>query len=158
MKYQFNQEISKDNILSFYKEFKDGKTEPFYKSEEIPSEPIDGNVKVIVSKSFKTEIIDYEDDAIIMFHLPWCEYCKEILPIFHEIADEMASTKGLKFGKLDSSLNEIKGVTVPTFPTILYYKKGDKENPVLFTEETRTKEYIEAFIEGQQKEKSQTAL
>lgn len=148
LKYAFKGEVTKDSVIQFYEDLNAKKLEPFFKSEPIPSEPFEGNVKKIVSDNYEAEVIHKDIDLFVMFHLPWCDHCKELMPIFHEIADELSSTNSLILAKIDSSLNEVKGVSVPTFPTLLYYKKGSKEKPILFTEEQRTKELLKNFIKG----------
>ena len=148
IKYAFKGEISKEKILEFYQNYTENNLSPLYKSEPIPSEPYDGNVKKIVSDNFEKEIIEYEHDSMVMFYLPWCEHCKDLEPIYTEIANEFAVNKGLIISKIDSSLNDVKGVTITSFPTILYYKKGEKSRPILFEKDDKSKENLTSFIQG----------
>lgn len=141
-------EISKEKILEFYQSYTENNLTRLYKSEAIPSEPYEGNVKKVVSDNFQKEIIDYEHDVMVLFYLPWCDHCKELEPIYSEIANEYAVNKGLVVSKIDSSLNDINGVTITAFPTILYYKAGKKEIPIQFDQEDKSKDNLISFIKG----------
>jgi len=42
--------------------------------------------------------------AFVVFFAPWCKYCKLLLPIFQELAKQMAATEQLVFATVDSKI------------------------------------------------------
>ena len=37
------------------------------------------------------------DFAFVVFFAPWCKHCKVLLPVFQDLAKQMANTDGLTF-------------------------------------------------------------
>ena len=73
---------------------------------------------------------DSEDDVLLEFYAPWCGHCKALAPKYDELALELKDVKGLVIAKIDSTGNEIEGVSVSGFPTIKFFPKGSKWAPV----------------------------
>ena len=44
---------------------------------------------------------DWESDLAIMFYTPWCKYCKQMSPIWDQIATLSSKTKDLVVGKFN---------------------------------------------------------
>lgn len=73
---------------TFIQEWKDGKIEKHLKSEDIPATQ-DEAVRVIVGKSFQSEVVDSGKDVLLEFYAPWCGHCKKLAPIYEELAAEL---------------------------------------------------------------------
>jgi len=131
-KYTFEgnaKDLSLDGLKKFISEFKEGKLQPFLKSEEIPATN-DEPVKVIVGKSFGSVVTNNDDDVLVEFYAPWCGHCKKLAPIWDQLAAELKEVPHLVIAKMDATANEVDGVDIRGFPTLKFYKKGDKKNPV----------------------------
>lgn len=61
----------------------------------------------------------------------------------------MKDVAGLTIGKFDATANEVDGVDIKGYPTLLFYPKGGKGSPISFDGE-RDAEGIKNFL----KEKS----
>jgi len=72
-------------LTKFIDNWKAGKLEKYFKSEEIP-EKNDDAVKVIVGKTFKELVIDNDKDVLLEFYAPWCGHCKALTPKYEEAA------------------------------------------------------------------------
>jgi protein disulfide-isomerase A1 len=61
-----------------------------------------------------------------MFYAPWCGHCKKLMPVWEELAKEMASNSDIVMAKFDATLNEVDGVQVKGYPTLKFYSKDNK--------------------------------
>jgi len=137
--------IDEDNIDRFLEDFKVGRLKASLKTEDAPKEET-GNVKVIVSKTFKEEVMEKDDvDVLVEFYAPWCGHCKELAPRYEALATKLKHVEKLVVAKVNAEANEIEGVFVEGFPTLRLYPATKKHDPVEFTGE-RTVEEIEAWL------------
>ena len=143
-KYKMKGEINYENIINFIKDWEDNKLKRSLKSEKEPKNN-NGNVKIVVGKSFEKEVIKNDKDVMVLFYAPWCNHCKEFIPKFEEVAKILKGNDKLILAKMDGSANEVESVSIKGFPTILFYKGNNKENPVRY-EGKRTTEDIVRFI------------
>ena len=89
-----------------------------------------------------------EKDVLVEFYAPWCGHCKKLAPIYDELAQKVASSPEVLIAKMDATANEYPGLEIKGFPTLLFYKKGDKSNPMPYEGE-RTLEGMLKFLEEQ---------
>ncbi|RVE61371.1 hypothetical protein OJAV_G00170100 [Oryzias javanicus] len=87
---------------------------------------------------------------LIEFYAPWCAFCKQLDPVWHQIGSELRSLGSMvQVGKVDATVNTglAKEFRVRTYPAIFMLKKNTKYN----YPGPRTKEGIMDFasrIEG----------
>jgi len=120
-----------------------GKLDPTLKSEEAP-EDSKSPVKVIVGKTFKSEVIESNKDVMIEFYAPWCGHCKALEPEFTRLGKEFETVDSVVIAKMDATANEVDEVDVQGFPTIHFYKAGSKTATKY--EGGRTKDDMAAYI------------
>ncbi|KAH8738656.1 hypothetical protein FG386_000651 [Cryptosporidium ryanae] len=131
----YGQKLLQDsNIEHFINEFISGRIEPYYKSEEPPSEEDNtGAVRIVVSKTFKKEVIDNNLDVFIVFFAPWCGHCRKLEPDFHSLAFRLQGLSDkLKIAKIDGSQNDVPNIQIFGFPTLLLFKSGEKDKPMFY--------------------------
>jgi protein disulfide-isomerase A1 len=136
--------VTADSIKHFVNEWTSGNLKPYFKSEPIPehnNEP----VKVIVGHSFNKEVLESDKHVLLEYYAPWCGHCKSLAPIYDALAKNLAHVHDLVIAKVDATANEIEGSNVRGFPTIKFYKKGDKHNPIDY-EGDRTEEGFIEFL------------
>lgn len=127
-KFMYEQDINAltvDAIGAWVDDFKNGKLSPFLKSEEIP-ETQEGPVHVVVGKSFEQVVMDPSKDVLVKYYAPWCGHCKKLAPIWDELAEHYASVNDLVIAKFDSTANEVDGVDIRSYPTLIFYPKDNK--------------------------------
>jgi len=82
---------------------------------------------------------------LIEFYAPWCGHCKSLEPIWNQLGEEYANRKDIVIAKMDSTANEVESVNVSGFPTIKFYQRGNKRNPVNYDGD-RNKEAFIAWL------------
>ena len=134
-------DFSIDHIKSFLHDFKAKALKPFLKSQEVPeqNEP----VVVVVGKSFNDVVMDDNKDVLIEFYAPWCGHCKKLAPIWDEVAAKLKDVPNLVIAKFDSTANEVDGLEIRGYPTLKFYPKGGKQNPLDFDADRDAEHIIE---------------
>jgi len=92
-----------------------------------------GNLKGRVElEAFEDEGGDKHDDnyiyrnkAFVLFHVPWCGYCKNVMPIWDQLAQQY-SDKGVNIMKVDCEKFTDMSTKhqVDSYPTIRFYPQG----------------------------------
>ena len=132
-KYNMIGAITVENIFKFVDDWENKKLKPHLKSADEPKEN-NGDVRVVVGKTFQKEVIDNDKDVLLLFYAPWCGHCKEFHPKFEEAARILKKDNPkLLFAKMDATENEVESVNIEGYPTIKFYpgNKKDKE-PIEF--------------------------
>jgi len=127
-KYRYKGEYTEEEIGKFVEDFMAEKIEEDIKSEEIPKEN-KGPVYKVVGKTFKDEVINSDMDVFVKFYAPWCGHCKTLAPVYEELAEKLKEGNKLKFVEIDSSVNEVPGHSISSYPTLKLFLRNDRENP-----------------------------
>ena len=63
-----------------------------------------------------------------MVDAPWCGHCKQLAPIWDQLAEHFQNNEDVTIAKMDSTKNEVEGISIEGFPTLKFFPKGaDKE-------------------------------
>ncbi|KAE9347376.1 Protein disulfide-isomerase [Phytophthora rubi] len=122
-----------EDLVAFEKSYFEGNLTPQLKSAD-PEDDSDEAVKVIVGTQFQERVIDNEKDVLLEFYAPWCGHCKSLAPKYEELAEKFADVDSIMIAKMDATANEIDhaGVDVRGFPTIIFFRAKDKQNPIVY--------------------------
>lgn len=129
VKYRYEGSLSEmtvESLSHFIDEFKAGSLKPFLKSENIP-ENNNGPVKVIVGHTWNEIVADPTKDVLVKYYAPWCGHCKSLAPIWTELGQFVEGLEDVVIAKMDSTANEVPGVSVKSYPTLIWYPKGNKK-------------------------------
>uniref|UniRef100_A0A8C6UC36 protein disulfide-isomerase n=1 Tax=Neogobius melanostomus TaxID=47308 RepID=A0A8C6UC36_9GOBI len=113
----------------------DGTAEPYYLSEPVPEDWDKGAVKVLVGKNFKSVALDPTKNVFVEFYAPWCDFCKQLAPIWQELGEKYADHADIVIAKMDATANEVDGLEVGGFPALKYYPADGKEVILLLTDD-----------------------
>ena len=115
------------------------------KSQQIPSKQA-GPVVVVVGKSFEKVVLDPHKDVLIELYAPWCGHCKQLEPIYKELAKRLKSEKNVIIAKMDATANDSPANYLASgYPTIYFAPSNRKDDPMLF-EGNLTLEELMAFV------------
>jgi protein disulfide-isomerase A1 len=145
-----NAEITVANLQKFVGDILDGKLKAHLMSEEVPADWDSKPVKVLVGKNFAQVAKDQSKNVFVEFYAPWCGHCKQLAPIWEELAEKYKDNSDIVIAKMDSTTNEVEDVKIQSFPTLKFFPKGSDE--VVDYSGERTLEALIKFIEsgGQQ--------
>ncbi|KAF7829820.1 protein disulfide-isomerase [Senna tora] len=137
--------LEPEHIPAWLKDYKDGKIQPYKKSEPIPevnNEP----VKVVVADSLQDIVFNSGKNVLLEFYAPWCGHCKKLAPILDEVAVSFQNDADVVIAKLDATANDIPSETfdVQGYPTLYFRSASGKISQY---DGNRTKEDIIDFIE-----------
>jgi protein disulfide-isomerase A1 len=144
LRYQMDgKKVTQDVVKKFLDDFKQGKLQPFLKSEEPPASN-DGPVRVIVGSTFESEVSKAGKWVLLEVYAPWCGHCKKLAPIYDEVGKAFAG-QGVTVAKVDATANDLpQALNISGFPTILLFK-GDGSSPEVYSGD-RTWTKITAYI------------
>ena len=145
-KYNMEGEINEKNILKFVEDWENKKLKPHLKTAEEPKEN-NGDVFVVVGKTFQKEVIDNDKDVMLLFYAPWCGHCKALHPKYEEVAKKLKEKNPkLRLAKIDATENEVESVSISGFPTVKFYPGDKKDKAPLDYNGDRSVEDIIKFI------------
>ena len=101
----------------------------------------------MVGKNFEEVVFDESKDVLVEFYAPWCGHCKSLVPIYEELAKKLAYNKNIIIAKMDATANEVKGVSIKSFPTIKFWSKNNKANPVDYSGDRDVEGFIKFLKE-----------
>eukprot|EP00919_Chromeraceae_sp_WS-2016_P014951 GHVR01035119.1.p1 GENE.GHVR01035119.1~~GHVR01035119.1.p1 ORF type:complete len:472 (-),score=106.13 GHVR01035119.1:35-1450(-) len=147
-KYFLSNATDKKAIQEFFNDWENKKLKRYFKSAPIDKEEEDG-VKVLVADNFEEVVYDANKDVLVEYYAPWCGHCKQLAPIYSELAKKMQKYKNVVIAKMDAIENDVRD-QVQGFPTLMFYPAGESSkknvNKMLFKGE-RTLEGMGDFVE-----------
>lgn len=147
-------ELSEENLAKFAADYLEGKLQKHLNSEEIPEDWDSKPVKVLVGKNFESVAFDETKDVLVEFYAPWCGHCKQLAPIYDELAEKFKDHPTIVIAKMDSTANEVNDVTVRGFPTLKFFPANSGRKIVDYSG-GRTLEDFVAFLEGKHDEEAE---
>lgn len=114
-------------LLDFVSDWEGNRLKPWMRSEPEPTpEEIrsGGPVSALVGTTFTAVSQDTEKDVLVDFYAPWCGHCRKFEPLYKTLAKNLRHVKTLKIGKLDATRNEVEGMQIMSFPTIVLFPAG----------------------------------
>ena len=125
-KFKLESKPTVESIKNFAVDWKNGKLSAYFKSEPVPKQDYEGNVRVLVGKNFEEVVYDQSKDVLVEFYAPWCGHCKSLAPDYEKLGAEFRNSN-IVIAKMDATANEAKGVAVKGFPTIRFYSANNKK-------------------------------
>jgi len=145
-KYKLNGDITTGNLKSFIEAFRSGKAERYYASAEPLSGQPRGSVRELVSKNYHDITGDSQLNVFVQFYYPWCEPCIKLEPAWNALAYRFRDAKNVVIAKVNIDENDIEGVDLTEFPTLLFYAEGTNKKQVKYTEAQTNIKSLQNFL------------
>lgn len=86
---------------------------PDYKSEDVPTgdDAKDGDVVVVVGKTFDDIVLDASKDVLLEAYAPWCGHCKQLAPTYRKLAKRFRDVDSVVIAKVCSPPSPSRTVT-----------------------------------------------
>ncbi|XP_075037571.1 protein disulfide-isomerase A2 [Mixophyes fleayi] len=147
-KFVFNADkITTEAVKEFCQGVLDGKIKQNLLSEEIPEDWDKKPVKVLVGKNFDDVAYDETKHVFVEFYAPWCTHCKELEPIWEELAEKYKDHENVIIAKIDGTANEIDGLRVRGYPNLRFFPAGPDRKMIEYNKR-RTVELFSQFIDS----------
>lgn len=147
-------EIKSEALIKFVQDFFDKKIKPHLLTQDVPADWDAQPVKVLVGKNFDKVARDTTKTVLVEFYAPWCGHCKQLAPIYDQLAENFKSKSDIVVAKMDSTVNELEDIKIQSFPTI---KLFTKDNQVIDYNGERTLDGLTKFLDSNGKEGAQPA-
>ncbi|XP_053206359.1 protein disulfide-isomerase A6 homolog [Panonychus citri] len=107
------------------------------------------NVIEVTDSNFKETVLQSKEPFLLEFFAPWCGHCKNLEPIWKQVADELAEDEApVKIGALDATVHTISAneYGIKGFPTIKLFIDGQVEDYEGGRSRTDILDYIKSKI------------
>lgn len=129
-RYSLESPITVQTIKTFVDDFENNRLKPLLASAPIPAQPYEGDVRIVVGKTFKDVVLNSGQDVLVLFCNPNHYVCKSFEPVFSNIASKLKRMSNIILAEVDTSANEVEGVKLRSLVDIRFYPNMRKENPV----------------------------
>ena len=87
----------------------------------VRSQPDEGSlVTVVVKSNFERVVLEEGKDVLLEFYAPWCGFCKQLAPVYDQLAEYLSEVENLVIAKVDATVNTVCGaVQCPGFSLAL---------------------------------------
>eukprot|EP00062_Callorhinchus_milii_P009148 gi/632952737/ref/XP_007892015.1/ PREDICTED: protein disulfide-isomerase-like protein of the testis [Callorhinchus milii] len=140
-------EVTTENVVTFCREYLDGKAKPQQYSEELPPDWNKQPVKVLVGTNFDDVVFNITKNVFVMFYAPWSQRCKEINPIWDQVGEKYQESENIEIAKIDITANDVDSVLIEGYPSFKYFPAGSDGKIVHYLGD-HTLEAFSAFLDN----------
>ncbi|KAL4711988.1 hypothetical protein ACJJTC_003655 [Scirpophaga incertulas] len=135
-------ELDAKTMEAFVQTFFEGNLKQHLLSEELPADWADKPVKVLVATNFDEVVFDTNKKVLVEFYAPWCGHCKQLAPIYDQLAEHFEKDDDVVIAKIDATVNELEHTKITSFPTLKLYTKDNQSEFDEEEEETPTRDEL----------------
>jgi len=117
-----------------------------YKSQPLPQNT-NGPVVEVVGLNWKSIVLNPDKDVFVNFYAPWCPYCTMLQPTWKSLGERLKDVPSLTIAQFDGTANEVPGLRLEAFPTMILYRAGNNEQRPYEIYHPRTEEALLNFLQ-----------
>lgn len=102
----------------------------------------------MVGTTFEQFVFDPTKDVVVKFYASWCGKSKDFEPIYEEVAMQYIRDQSILFTEFEATKNEVDGINITEFPTVILYKAGGNGRSSVIYTGTRELDDFKAFLEA----------
>jgi len=125
-KYFMEGGITKENIKNFIEKYLENKVKAYIQSGPIPPEKYDGDVRVLVGKTFNGVVYDDEKDVLVSFCSEKKNNC-QVRDVAKIVARRLKDKENLVVAKMDAFANNVEVMENFDSPALVLFPKGAKD-------------------------------
>lgn len=94
-----------------------------------PSKAPSSKVVELTDTNFDV-VVNGDKNVLVKFYAPWCGHCKQLAPIYEELANDFEHEDDVIIAKLNADSNgkeTTKKHDIGGYPTLKFFKKGSRE-------------------------------
>ncbi|XP_030491789.2 protein disulfide isomerase-like 1-6 [Cannabis sativa] len=137
-KFLLDSDLSPSNIEDFCSGLLHGTLAPYFKSQPIPDNE-NATILSVVGKTFDDLVLNGPKNVLLEVFTPWCSNCETTTKQVEKLAKHFKGSD-LIFARFDASANEHPKLQVDDYPTLLFYRAGDKSNPIKLSTKSSLKD------------------
>lgn len=107
-------------------------------------------VTQLTAVNFDDIVNDPKKDAFVEFFAPWCGHCKNLAPIWEQLAETFQNEPNCVIGQMDADNPGNKEVAtkygVSGYPTLMFFSKGSSEKQSEAYMQSRTLDDLISFV------------
>lgn len=129
-KFKFEGPVTAEALVKFAEDVIAGKAPKFFKSADVPAEPLDKGVAVIVGNTVESIVMDPTKDVLLEVYAPWCGHCKSLAPVYEKLAKRFAKIDSVVIAKMDGTENEHPSIEAQGYPTLMFFPAEEGAAPI----------------------------
>jgi len=156
-----DQKIKQEAISRFIDNYLAGKVNQYIRSEEVPEEDFDRNVRVVVGENFQNAIMEAKTSVLLLVystsHPGSATQDASIHETFSKVGEVFKDSEDVLIAKVEGTLNEIfPHFHSHTYPKIYFLPAQKKHEAVAFGGSVTVEELVKFAKEGVEKAKQET--
>lgn len=156
-----DQKIKQEAISRFIDNYLSGKVSQYIRSEDIPEEDFDRNVRVVVGENFQSAIMEAKTSVLLLvyssFHTGSATQDASIHETFSKVGEVFRDSEEVLIAKVEGTLNEIfPNFQSHTYPKIYFLPVQKKYEPSVFGGSVTVEELVKFAKEEVEKVKQDT--
>ena len=145
-------EMTEKSLEKFTNDLIEDTLNAYYKSEPIVDNT--GNhFKHIVGLNHDETVYDKTKHVFMMYHVPWCKFCKEMMPEIENLAEMVKDDPDIVIGHMNVEDNQVDSLEFNRYPLILFFHKDHKDRHFTYDDNAERdaksfKAYLDDYISG----------
>ncbi|GAB1602311.1 thioredoxin domain-containing protein 11-like isoform X1 [Argonauta hians] len=99
-------------------------------------EPNNFYITEVTANTFHQIVLNTSKDVLLLYYAPWCGFCASFAHIYLSLAKYFRAATSLLFARINGENEDLPWeYTADTYPTLLFFPSGRKEDSVVFSED-----------------------